>query len=77
MISSQKEAVQEMKSWPKGLIDIYKINSRLCQKLMKEHGVSADVAQKTLIEFMKEYESELTSGKYTTVKNALLNQFDN
>lgn len=77
MTSKERQLVKDMKSWPQGLKEVYAVSARISRQLMYENGVTSSEAQGTMIEFMAEYEMDMKMGRYTTVKNAMIQTFDN
>ena len=59
-----------MNKWPKGLQEVYVVCDQ-CVKHLINHGVNPSEAEDSVLEVLKEYDSELTSGKYSVIKDNL------
>jgi uncharacterized Fe-S radical SAM superfamily protein PflX len=63
-----------MNQLPKGLQQIYVMADKCCKVLMMK-GITAKSAEETVLNVLKEYESDLKAGNYKKVETALEMKF--
>jgi len=64
-----------MNGLPKGMQKVYTMADKCCRMLMMKDGFTAKVAERMVLEALKEYEPDLMLGNYSEVETALAVKF--
>jgi serine/threonine protein phosphatase PrpC len=60
---------------PKDLKKVYTMADKCCRMLMMKDGFTAKVAERMVLEALKEHEPDLMLGNYSEVETALATKF--
>jgi hypothetical protein len=75
MISKVNQLLHDMGQWPEGMTKVYTVADRIARDLMI-NGMDSSSAQYEIIQFLKGYDNEMRNGRYTTIINALVQNFE-